>query len=260
VLGLLLAGLAPVPCSGQSTSPIPLPHDLTHAVRARHWYAVHLSRKELVAALSDCDYAKASDPKDSAALSNRGAVWIAANEPARARETSTTQSRCRLKTQSCTLTVALCTAVSVPWIRTYSGCYRRPKSHAAYPQIGPSRWPSCDHSRECAEAIRQEFASRAGRQRSIHTASASPNEDTTRFPRAFWSSQPTNWASSADVGTSPRRPVEKARSRSPCSDADCFGEDLCDLPQVDPAYRAPSAQSSALKSKRLHKRSTFGSR
>ena len=84
MLGLLLAGLAPVPCSGQSTSPIPLPHDLTHAVRARHWYAVHLSRKELVAALSDCDYAKASDPKDSAALSNRGAVWIAANEPARA--------------------------------------------------------------------------------------------------------------------------------------------------------------------------------
>lgn len=84
VLGLALAGLAPVPCSGQNTYPIPLPHDPTHAERARHWCAVHLSRKELAAALSDCDYAIARDPNDSAALSNLGAVWIAANELARA--------------------------------------------------------------------------------------------------------------------------------------------------------------------------------
>jgi len=30
--------------------------------------------------LSDRDYAVARDPKDAAALSNRGAVWLAASE------------------------------------------------------------------------------------------------------------------------------------------------------------------------------------
>ena len=70
--------------SAQPAPDIALPHDPAHAERARHWCGVHLTRGELVAALSDCDYAIARDPRDATALSNRGSVWIAANEPSRA--------------------------------------------------------------------------------------------------------------------------------------------------------------------------------
>ncbi len=81
---LLIEGAATSPLGAQISSDIPLPHDPAHADRARHWCGIHLARDELVAALSDCDYAIAFDPKDATALSNRGSVWLAANEPARA--------------------------------------------------------------------------------------------------------------------------------------------------------------------------------
>lgn len=84
VLSLLMLAQLSAPSLSQSLSSPPLPHDPEHAERARHWCGIHLSRNELVAALSDCDYAVAREPKDSAALSNRGSVWLAANEPSRA--------------------------------------------------------------------------------------------------------------------------------------------------------------------------------
>jgi len=68
---------------GQMPGP-PLPHDPAHAEQATTWCALHLARREIVAALSDCDYAVARDPKDVAALSNRGAVWLLAGDPKRA--------------------------------------------------------------------------------------------------------------------------------------------------------------------------------
>ncbi|MBN9268439.1 MAG: hypothetical protein J0I75_28475, partial [Hyphomicrobium sp.] len=60
------------------------PHDSSHAHRALDWCAVHLTRKELVAALSDCNHAVARDSKSAAALSNRASVWLLAGEPKRA--------------------------------------------------------------------------------------------------------------------------------------------------------------------------------
>ena len=60
------------------------PHDSSHADRALVWCAVHLARNELVAALSDCNYAVARDPESAAALSNRATVWLLAGEPKRA--------------------------------------------------------------------------------------------------------------------------------------------------------------------------------
>ena len=84
VLSLLVLAQLSDPLRSQALSSPPLPHDPEHAEKARHWCGIHLSRNELVAALSDGDYAVARDPKDSAALSNRGSVWLAANEPSRA--------------------------------------------------------------------------------------------------------------------------------------------------------------------------------
>ncbi|WP_083528188.1 tetratricopeptide repeat protein [Hyphomicrobium sp. CS1BSMeth3] len=60
------------------------PHNPAHAERAVGWCAHHLARGELVAALSDCDYAVALEPQNLAALSNRGSVYLLAGEPARA--------------------------------------------------------------------------------------------------------------------------------------------------------------------------------
>lgn len=63
---------------------IPLPHDPEHAQNPIKWCAYHLARRELVAALSDCDYALTQNPTSVAALSNRGSVWLLAGEAARA--------------------------------------------------------------------------------------------------------------------------------------------------------------------------------
>jgi len=67
----------------QSTAQSEL-HDSSHADRALVWCAVHLARKELVAALSDCNYAVERDPESAAAFSNRASVWLLAGEPKRA--------------------------------------------------------------------------------------------------------------------------------------------------------------------------------
>ena len=63
---------------------VPPPHDPAHAAQALTWCAAHLARNELVAALSDCDYAVAVEPKNPKSLSNRGSVWLLAGDPARA--------------------------------------------------------------------------------------------------------------------------------------------------------------------------------
>lgn len=69
---------------GHDQPGIPLPHDPEHATDPVKWCAYHLARRELVAALSDCDYAVAQNSKSVAALSNRGSVWLLAGEAARA--------------------------------------------------------------------------------------------------------------------------------------------------------------------------------
>lgn len=84
-LGLLLCfGFAPSRSEAQEVAQVQLPHDPTHADEALRWCGVHFYRSEIAAALSDCDYAVASKPNDPAAISNRGSVWLGANEPARA--------------------------------------------------------------------------------------------------------------------------------------------------------------------------------
>jgi tetratricopeptide (TPR) repeat protein len=62
----------------------PLPHDPTHATTSATWCAAHAAKGELVAALSDCDHAVASQPNSKIALSNRGTVWLLAKEYTRA--------------------------------------------------------------------------------------------------------------------------------------------------------------------------------
>lgn len=68
----------------QGNSSVPLPHDTAHAARPVDWCAIHLARRELVQAMSDCDYAVATMPNNSEARSNRGSVWLSAGEPAKA--------------------------------------------------------------------------------------------------------------------------------------------------------------------------------
>lgn len=75
--------LAALPSGAEGLSSIELPHDPSHAERPVEWCAYHLARKELVAALSDCNYAVAQNPKSAAALSNRGSVWLIAGESKR---------------------------------------------------------------------------------------------------------------------------------------------------------------------------------
>ncbi len=62
----------------------PLLHDPAHAASAATWCAAHAAKGELVAALSDCDFAVANQPKNKIALSNRGSVWLLAKEYQRA--------------------------------------------------------------------------------------------------------------------------------------------------------------------------------
>ena len=81
---IVLMILPSISCSAQIRGDIGGPHDPAHADRALDWCAAHLARKELVAALSDCDHALARDPKSAAALSNRASVWILAGEEKRA--------------------------------------------------------------------------------------------------------------------------------------------------------------------------------
>lgn len=61
-----------------------LPHDPAHAERAIDWCAAHVAKREMVQAMSDCDYAVAKNPTNPRAWSNRGSVWLLAGEAARA--------------------------------------------------------------------------------------------------------------------------------------------------------------------------------
>lgn len=80
----IISGGWPVAVVAQNQAALQPPHDPMHAAGASDWCAAHLARKELVAALSDCDFAVSATPKSVQALSNRGSVWLLAGEPARA--------------------------------------------------------------------------------------------------------------------------------------------------------------------------------
>lgn len=85
LLAMALVRFVPASAFAQDrASLIDPPHNEAHAGRAIAWCGYHLARGELVAALSDCNYAVARDPKSIAALSNRGSVYLIAGEPARA--------------------------------------------------------------------------------------------------------------------------------------------------------------------------------
>ena len=53
-------------------APLTLPHDPEHAGKAATWCALHLGKRELAFALSDCNYAVAANPRSAIAYSNRG--------------------------------------------------------------------------------------------------------------------------------------------------------------------------------------------
>ena len=79
--------LAASPMAGtQGVAQIQPPHDPAHAANAVDWCAIHLARRELVQAMSDCNYAVATMPNSSKALSNRGSVWLTAGDPTKALE------------------------------------------------------------------------------------------------------------------------------------------------------------------------------
>ena len=63
----------------QSPEPTPSlapPHDPDHADRAATWCAVHVGRRELSHAISDCNYAIAANPNSSVAYANRGTLYL----------------------------------------------------------------------------------------------------------------------------------------------------------------------------------------
>lgn len=57
------------------------PHDLAHAADPNSWCLLHISRNELVQALSDCSYALMLDPNDVQALANRGTLYLLVKDP-----------------------------------------------------------------------------------------------------------------------------------------------------------------------------------
>jgi tetratricopeptide (TPR) repeat protein len=73
VLATLSAGAQQVPAPGALPS---LPHDPDHAERAATWCAIHVGRRELAHAISDCNYAIAANPKNAIAFSNRGTLYL----------------------------------------------------------------------------------------------------------------------------------------------------------------------------------------
>jgi tetratricopeptide (TPR) repeat protein len=77
--------LAVATASGQAQNAVTqLPHNPDHGPEALNWCAAHMARKEVAPALSDCDYAVAQNPKNAAAWSNRGSLWLVVGEFARA--------------------------------------------------------------------------------------------------------------------------------------------------------------------------------
>lgn len=56
------------------------PHDPAHASNPSTWCAVHIGRRELPEALSDCDYAVSKRPDDPKARSNRGSLYLLAGD------------------------------------------------------------------------------------------------------------------------------------------------------------------------------------
>lgn len=84
VIGLILISGAVSSFAQDTPSRLPLPHNPAHSDQPIGWCAYHMGRREHVAALSDCDYAVARDPRSVAALSNRGSVYLLAGEPSRA--------------------------------------------------------------------------------------------------------------------------------------------------------------------------------
>ena len=73
-----------VTASGSMHAQIATPHDPAHAESPVDWCAAHTAKREMVQAMSDCDYAVAKEPANPRALSNRGSVWLLAGEAARA--------------------------------------------------------------------------------------------------------------------------------------------------------------------------------
>lgn len=53
-----------------------LPHDADHADLAAFWCAIHVGRRELAKAISDCNYAVAANPNDAIAYANRGTLFL----------------------------------------------------------------------------------------------------------------------------------------------------------------------------------------
>lgn len=53
-----------------------LPHDPDHAKQASSWCAIHVERRELAKAISDCNYAVAANSNDAVAFANRGTLYL----------------------------------------------------------------------------------------------------------------------------------------------------------------------------------------
>ena len=56
-------------------------HDPDHSSQPTGWCVLHVDKRELVQALSDCSYALSLDPNDVQALTSRSSVYLFSNDP-----------------------------------------------------------------------------------------------------------------------------------------------------------------------------------
>ena len=76
LLAVVGAAVAQSPEGEGHRRAIPPPHDPSHAATAATWCGLHLGRREFDQALSDCDYAVATQSGNPGAFSNRGSVYL----------------------------------------------------------------------------------------------------------------------------------------------------------------------------------------